>query len=472
MFTVTKAYTLILLLLTLAYPLVQAATAPAWLNEVAEKKRQQPEAMLALLQQHQAELPSLTPDLQAQWYYLQAVLFESLGRHQQQQQAAEKGLQLVGGREDLLKVQLLYELGFAREMQTDYPLALQHYLDGIALAEKLESERYILLGQINHAAMLSLQNNDQQALTLLKDTYQRAQLLNDSEVLAEATAELGLLYSSLGYDDEAIALLQQALAQYEQLRWPKNQITVLYNLARTYSYLGRYEESIETYNKMLQQSLQLQDNVNLYHAYSGLAIASSSAGRGEAALSYMDKAEQYLPMLQSRAHIATHHYEKALLYKALQQISLAQQQVLMAEQSLHNAGLTKDIASRLAIWHLKAQLLAEQGEYEKAYNQLYDFVVEYQDMRNKENELAFEQIRASFADERQQQQTRLLEQDNELKALRLSEVQREHKIQLMWLAILGCSTLVLLILFLWQLTRRKHKVLHQAVDAAGQQDTA
>ena len=198
MLAVTKDYILVLMLLTLACSLAQATTAPAWLDEVAQKKRQQPEAMLALLQQHQAELPSLTPDLQAQWYYLQAVLLDALGRHQQQQQAAEQGLQIIGNRDELLKVKLLYELGFAREMQTDYPAALQHYLAGIALAEQLESERHILLGQINHAAMLSLQNNDQQALTLLKDTYQRAQLLNDSEVLAEATAELGVLYTTLG----------------------------------------------------------------------------------------------------------------------------------------------------------------------------------------------------------------------------------------------------------------------------------
>jgi tetratricopeptide (TPR) repeat protein len=445
-----------------------ATTLPDWLVQVDEQKHQQPEQMLQLLQQHHAELENLAPEVQANGYYQQAALMKALGRHQEQLEAAEQGLALLGKEASLLKVDLLYQLGFAREMQTDYPAALQHYLAGMTLAEQLENEKYLLLGQINHAAMLSLQNNDQQALALLKDTYQRAQQLNDEEVLAEVMAELGLLYTSLGYDEEAVSLLQQALAQYQQLGWPKNQITVLYNLARTYSYLDRYELALQTYNQMLQQSQQLQDHVNLYHAYSGLAIASMDAGQHDAALSYMDKAEQYLPLLQSSAHVATHYYEKALMYKKLQQVSLAQQQVLLAEQSLNKDGLREDVASRLAIWHLKAQLFAEQGEFEKAYHQLYDFVAEYQDMRNRENELAFEQIRAGFEHERQQQQTRLLQQDNELKALRLKQAERDRQVQFLWLAVLGCSTLVLLILLLWQLTRKRTHYTATGADVSGQ----
>ena len=467
-----KFYLHIVLFFLLAAHLAPLQAEPAWLSQVAAQKNQQPEAMLALLQQHQHELAQLSQPQQAKWYYLQAALFDALGRHQQQQQAAEQGLRLVGDDASLLRVQLLYELGFAREMQTDYPAALQHYLDGLALSTLLESEKYILYGQINHAAVLTVQNQEQQALTLLQDTYQRALQLNDTEVLAEVTAELGLLYSTMGYDDEAISLLNKALSHYEKLSWPKNQITVLYNLARTYSYLDQYELSLQTYNRMLQKSQQLQDNVNLYHAYLGLAIASINSERGEAALSYMAKAEQYLPTLQSSAHFATHYYEKALILKKLDQVSLAMQQLLLAEQSLNKEGLREDTSSRLAIWHLKAQLLAAKGDYEQAYSQLYDFVGEYQQLRNQENELAFEQIRASFEHDRQQQQSQLLEQDNELKALRLSEAEAKQQIQRLWLAILGCSTLVLLVLLLWQLTRRQQKTINQAADPAGQQENA
>lgn len=451
---------------------IAVAAQPQWLQQVAENKRQQPEAMLALFSQHQAELPSLTTEQRAGARYQQAALLGILGRHQEQQQAAEQGLAELDDTPLLLRVKLLYELGFSREMQTDYQAALQHYLDGITLATHLENEKYILYGQINHAAILSSRNNMQQALALLKDTYQRAQTLNDAEVTAEVMSELGLLYASLAYEQEAIGLLKQALASYEQLGWQKEQITVLFNLARTYSYIEQYEQALQTYNEMLQKSLQVQDQVNLYHAYLGLAIASSDSGRENAALSYIAKAEQYLPQLQSKSHLSTHHFEKAQIFQNLKQTSLAMQQVILAEQRLTEEGVAADSPTRLNVWYLKARLLAEQGEYNKAYQQIHDFIFVFQDARNKENELAFEQLRLSFDQERQLQQTRLLQQNIELQALRLSEAEREQKIQLLWLAILGCSTLVLLVLLLWQLTRRKQKFLNQAADSARQQDNA
>lgn len=448
--------------------LLNAAELPDWLQQVAAEKHQRPEAMLQLLQQHSNEFASLNAEQQAQWHYEQAWLLDALGRHQEQQKAALAGLALLGDAQTLLRVQLLYELGFALEMQTDYKAALEHYQQGIALATLLDDEKHILLGQMNHAAILSQQNQEQQALAMLKDTYQRALVLDDVEVLAEVNAELGLLYASLAFENEAISLMQQALKLYEQLGWQKNQITVLFNLARTYSYMNQYDMSLQTYNQMLQKSLQVNDNVNLYHAYLGLAITSSDSGNGDAALSYIDKAEQYLPVLQATVHISTHHYEKALIYKRLNQTSLAMQQVLLAESSLTDEGFAEDSPVRLNVLYLKAQLLAEQGDYVKAYRQLHDFVFMFQEVRNKENELAIEQMRVGFDHERQVQQNLLLAQDNELKALRLQQSERERQMQMLWLAILGCSTLVLLILLLWQLTRQKAKQREMARQQPGQ----
>lgn len=443
-------------------------TLPAWLQQVAEQKRQQPEQMLTLLQQHQAELPALPKQVQAQWYAEQAALLSTLGRHQEQQQAAEQGLALLGELQSLSKVELLYALGFAREMQSDYPTALQHYEQGIALATLLDDEKRILQGQINQAAVFSNQNQNQQALALLKDTYQRAQRLNDTELLAEVNAELGLLYASLAFEKDSIALLETALKLYEKLGWQKNQITVLFNLARSYGFMEQYDLSLQSYTKMLQKSQQSQDVMNLYHAYLGLAITSGQINKGDAALKYIAKAEEYLPQLQSTSHISTHYYEKALIYQNLKQSSLAMQQLMLAEQSLNNEGVEDNSPVWLNIMYLKAELLSEQGQFDRAYRHLHDFVLLFQDVRDKENELAIEQMRLSFEQEQQQQRNRLLVQDNELKALRLNQAERDNQVQWLWLSILACSTLILLILLLWQLNRHKAKNRSAGSDAPEQ----
>lgn len=429
-----------------------SAELPAWLAQVAAEKHTQPEAMLALLQQHQAEREQLSDQQQASWFYEQAMLYKILGRYVEQLQAAQQGLTLLADQQSVLRVKLLYVLGFALEMQAETEQASQHYQTGIALATLLDDEEQILRGQINQAAIDLSLNQYKQALALLQDTYYRAQVLQNKPLLAEVNAELGLLYVSISFEDEGVVFLQAALQLYQELGWQKNIITVKFNLARTYSFLQQYALSLQLYDQILQAELPTDNVMNLYHTYLGLAITSSATGAGEAAISYINKAEVYLPQLQAKVHLATHHYEKALILQRLNQTSLALQQVLLAEQSL-----TEEADKQLAIGlaYVKSQLLAESGEFKRAYQQLDKFVQQYQQQRNQDNELALERMRLIFDQQQQHQQNLLLRQDNELKTLRLQEAESSRKLQLLWQMVLGTSTLILLLLLLWQLNRRK-----------------
>ncbi|KKO45420.1 hypothetical protein WG68_10220 [Arsukibacterium ikkense] len=445
------------LLLLLAFSLsVQAQPIPGWLLELENLKYRQPEQSLAMLTERQHEFASQPDLVKAYWLRQQAALYSALGRHQQQQQAARQALELLDGTESALKVEVWYELGYALEMQMQLDEAMRHYQQGTALATLLDDEKLILRGQVNQAAIMSEQNNDQQALALLKAVYQRAELLQDQEILAEVNAQLGLMYSSLGFENDALEFLQRALGLYQQLGWVKNEIAVLFNLARTYSYQEQYHLALEHYNQMLQGSLNANDNVNLYHAYLGLAITSAEMRRTEAALGYIEKAEQYLPHLQSNYHVQSHHYEKALIYRDLAQTSLAMQELLLAEQAAKQPADQADHVA-LAIILLRAELLAQQDQYQRAYLALHEFIDGFQLLRNKENELALAHMRLEFDSERQQVRTSLLEAENELKALRLQEVERKRQIQLLWLAILGCTSLILFGIVLWQFSRRGGK---------------
>jgi hypothetical protein len=185
--------------------------------------------------------------------------------------------------------------------------------------------------------------------------------------------------------------------------------------------------------------------------------------RTEAALGYIEKAEQYLPGLQSSYHLQSHHYEKALIYRDLEQTSLAMQQIMLAEKATEQPAEQADHVT-LAITLLRAELLAQQDQYQKAYVALQDFVEGFNQLRNKENELALERIRLEFDSERHQVRSNLLEAENELKALRLQEVERKWQIQLLWLGILGCTTLILLGVVLWQFSRRAIKANGSSTD--------
>lgn len=453
---------LLSLCVCLAAPLQADDTlVPDWLVQVKQQKAQQPEQMLLLLEQQQAAYGDWPAELQVQYLLQLADIYESLGKHQQQQEVAERGLALLGERRDLLTIDFWNNLGFALEMQSQYQQALHYYQQASALAAELKAEKLHIEADINIAAIYSIQDKFQDALVLLKNSYDRAVLLKDPEILAYVNAELGLLYVGLGFDKEAIEFMEKAIEGYDALGWQKDKMDVLFNLARSYSYLEQYDKAMQRYDQLLQLAVAQQDQANLYFAYLGLASTSKDNEKLDAALAYIEKAEQYLPGLQSTYQNSMHHYEKALIYRELGQISLASQQLAQAEQSLSQEDNSSNRSSQLWILHLKAKLEADSGRYQKAYQYLDQFFQGYHKLRNKEHELSVEKLRLGFDAERQQAQNELLAKDNELQALRLQEAERKRQNQWLWIGLFGCTSLILLVLLLWQLARRQAQMQAQ-----------
>lgn len=429
---------------------------PDWLTEVATQKHQAPEQVLSILEAHQPEFASLTAEQQAYWLNQQAAVLSYLGRFQEQQQAAQQGLDLLGDAAIALKAELMFELGYAREMQLALTEALNWYQQAATLATELADEKLQVRSMINIAAVDSLQDRDQQALQTLKKAYSMAKELQDNELLADVNAQLGLMYSSLSFEQEAQEFLERALALYAELGWQKNRISVLYNLARNYSYLQNYEQALHSFELMLQSALKEQDVLNLYYAYSGLAITSNEMERPQVALNYMQKAEEYLDLIQSDYYLAGHHYEKALIFQKLQQNTQAMQQLLLAEEYYQKLAENQSGNMLLALHLLKAELLAEQGQYQRAYQQLLEFVHGFQQFRDKENELALVKARMAFEAERDQARQSLLEQEYQLKALQLAEISHKKQIQGMWLGMLVVLGVILLaVILLLRTSKRK-----------------
>lgn len=444
------------LCLGLAAPLqAEELELPDWLVQVKQQKAQQPEQMLQVLEKQQAAYGSWPNELQVQYLLQLADVYESLGKHQQQQDVSERGLALLGERRDLTTIDFWNNLGFALEMQSQYQQALHYYQQASALATELKAEKLHIEADINIAAIYSIQDQFQDALVLLKSSYDRALLLKDPEILAYVNAELGLLYVGLGFDKEAIQFMEKAIAGYDALGWQKDKMDVLFNLARSYSYTKQYDKAMQSYDQLLQLAVAQQDQANLYFAYLGLASTSKDSEKLDAALAYIEKAEQYLQGLQSTYQNSMHHYEKALIYRELGQISLASQELAQAEQSLNKEENPGNQSSLLWILNLKARLEADSGRYQKAYEHLDQFFKGYHKLRNKEHELSVEKLRLGFDAERQQAQNELLAKDNELQALRLQEAERKRQNQWLWIGLFGCTSLVLLVLLLWQLARRQ-----------------
>ena len=430
------------------------ATIPDWLVKVRQQKNIQPSAMLNLALSHEAEFASWPPSLQAQWLGELSLVYEALGRHRDQLEAAERALSLLPADLGNIRVELLYSLGFALEMRREYAKANEQYQKGMRLATELGDEKLMIQGQLNLAAMQAEENQPQDALALLKDAFERAVRLNDKEMLASVNAELGLMYTMLQSDDEARQLLETSFRLYDELGWQNNKMSVWYNLAMTYLYQNKVAEAMEIFDKMLKVAMQAEDPVQLYYAYFGLASAQFSHKKHEQAVAYLEQADVYLPSLQSTYQLAEHHFQKALIYRALGQTSLAFQEADLAAQSLGDQRNMSDQFFALHFDRLKSQRYADKGDYEKAYNTLDAFFKSYVSLQDDKRDLQVQKMRLGFDAERQQARNELLQKNNELQALRLQEAEQKRQNQWLWIGLFATTSLILLTLLLWQWRRK------------------
>ena len=126
----------------------------------------------------------------------------------------------------------------------------------------------------------------------------------------------------------------------------------------------------------------------------------------------------------------------------------------MQQQEKHDAG-----NMLLALKLLKAELLAGQGQFERAYQQLYSFVGDYQQLRDKETEVELAKVRLGFDSEREVARQSLSEQTAQLDNLKQLESAHSRQIRWLWLALFVSNSL-LFILFI-QLRRQRRKTTTQ-----------
>lgn len=436
----------------------QSAAFPDWLLQIEKLKNIKTNAMLQLALQHEAEFGGWPVDVQAKYLSELSMIYESLSRHKEQLSAAERGLALTQDAKTPTRVELLFSMGFALETQQEFAQADEYYKKGMALAQEINDEKLMIQGLLNLSAMRSEAVEDQEALKLLKEAYDRANKLADKEILAQVNAQLGLLYTSLSDDGEGQKLLETSYKMFDELGWAKYKIATWYNLALTYSYQGKPEQALELFDKMLKAAMLEEDPVDMYFAYVGLATSSRKLKRLDAAVSYMEQAEAYLPHVEMNYYKADHHFEKALTYKALDQTNLAMQEVNLAEEILGNQKNMSEKFYSLNLQRLKAQLYAEAGDYEKAYKMFDQFFSNFAQLQDDKRDMQVQKMRLGFDAERQEAQNELLKKDLELKALRLQDAERNKRMQWVWTGLFATTTLVLFGLLL----RRRTKV-QQAV---------
>ncbi len=439
---------------------------PTWLVQVQQLKYQKPHEALAILAQYDSTYSSWPLQEQLWWLYENTDVNGLLGRFRQQQEFAERGLALMGEQQSELKGKFWYNLGFSYEMLGDFDSATEYYRQGMETAKQLEHEALQIEGMINQSAIMFEQDQAPEALEYLKKAFDRAQKLENQQMLAETQAQLGLVYLALSFD-ESNQFLQEALRLFESMGQDLNSISVQLNLAVKHRFAGEYTEATQLLDQILKRALAINDDYMIYQTFIEFSVIATEQNQLDNALSYMQKAEQYLSAIQQRSVIADHHYQKAQLLQKLGQTSLALQEVNVLLQLLSDSKVAMDQYMVLYGQQLKASLLADAGEFEQAYQQMDDFLSGYLSLQDEKRDLAVQKLRLSFDNERQRARNESLSKDIELQRLRLQEIEYHRQQQWLLTGVLACATLVLFLIMLWQWRRlRRAKAIAAAATAA------
>ncbi|WP_461207436.1 diguanylate cyclase [Clostridium sp. DL1XJH146] len=327
--------------------------------------------------------------------------------------------QIIEDEEDNIKKILIYYRLFEELENSDLKYSYELAQEGYNLSIKNNFEKGITEGLIKKARIMSLLENQYEAIQFLFDALQRAQKENRFEYLVEIYNLLGNIYTSLNNYDVAYNYYTDALDIISENDYKIKYASVLNNIGELYKELNAYDKALEYYNESLKQlkkdneikfigipmlnigyiyfeldqlkkalnftnksldiSNEIKDKIGVTHALYQLGAIEKKNNNDEAAFNYYSEAlnvnkETGDTQIESKIfkdindlHIRAGRYKVALAN---------------LERSYYIANQTNNNTNLLNIYKQYYQLYERKGDYKNSFI----FLKKYTDV--KENKLA------------------------------------------------------------------------------------
>lgn len=442
-------------------PLFALATELSF-SEYTKLAKKDPQVLITLLTDNKLAATQLDP---ADYYLLLSRAYNSLSHSQQAISYAEQGLNLP-------KLQSINPLRY-HQLQLDRALAYDNAgVPGKALTEveqaiewaELKQEANLKLSALVTRGTLNISLvNYIGALTDLNLAYQLAAQSNNADVHpAEVAGLIALVYEYRREDSLAIPYFTEvANYQRSQQNWLELSIA-LYGLGRAEKNIGNQEVGLN----LLSESATLAQQVDDWQgvAYAEKEIAGINIAQGN-----FELAKQRFNSALTIFAKANNPYMQLDVNLSLAKLAINQQDIALAEQHLQQAEhfVDKDTMpiQALAIDSSRATVLAQQGQYQQAYQLLLQVQQKKQQLDKQQSSQALHQLRVMYDLEAKQAENKLLEQSNELHTLILSSQKQRY---VFLIGVLGLSFAIIVLLVVLYYRGRKHQQrLEQLADTDG-----
>ena len=450
----------------LIWLLAASAQADAWPALEAELNQRPAELLIRIkeLQQHTSHSPAQRAELHL--LAGEAELLLTRGREAMQQ--ADAGLALLPADAETKNQQAWFSLSVRLQLLR----ANAHDLLGQptlampavnALLQRLNQTTPQLLAEAlaTRGNLLLSQNDASGALADLQQAYQLAAETDPRVARGDIASSIGNVYARQRDQTNASRYFQEAVDYFQRIKSDIKLSIAVYGLGTVYRDAVNWPEARRHFGWSLELSRARADWQGVAYAQQQLAHIAIETGNYQDAQHLLDAAQPLFEHAEDHAMVVNTLISRADLSGAKKQ---------------HDAALVwLDKAEAMAQQHAldwlqpqirlrRAELLAEQGKYEPAYQAFRSFHLLNEAVFRKESDRRLQELQVQFESERQAQQNTVLRQQNALQEASLQQ-QRSR----LWLYV-AVALLSLLSTFFLLYVIYKDRRVRQQLDALAHTD--
>jgi diguanylate cyclase (GGDEF)-like protein len=311
--------------------------------------------------------------------------------------------------------------------------------------QQLQVESYLALGTLQTSLFAYIE-----ALESLQKAYTLAPQIPPQEsplavVKGDITASIGLLYEYRREDALARPYFEESVKFYRQQENPMQLSISLYGLGRANLKLGAREAGKKQLGEALVISLSLQDQQGVAYALRALASAEMKDNNYAQAKQLQEKAYPLFKKSNNTAMLFDYYQTMAKIAIAMDDLVAAGDAIAAAKAVIAEKAMP---LKAFVISGIESKLLAQSGDYQKAYHLLLKTEIEKAKFSRNQSTEKFHQMRTKY-------ELEVKEKENALQKVVIA--QQDSETYSLYLIVFGlvafCSLLFLFIFRSW-----RHKI--------------
>lgn len=270
-------------------------------------------------------------------------------------------------------------LGIIAFYKDDFPDALQHYSESLAIRKKIGDRKGIAASQNNMALIYSDMGNYPEALKSHYASLKIEEEDGNKQAAGLSYNNIGNLNEALEENEEAIRNFEKAIALGKEVNDKEGMGNAYNNIGIVYKKQGKYNEALKNYILALELRKEVGYPKAIHESYNNIGIIYYTLGNYEEALKNHELSLAISTKANYELGTANSKLNTAIVY-------LKQKQFKKAETLLHEAlEYYKSIQYKQAIvgaYEALTALYNDQGAYKQAMHYLRLYVAQKDSLIN------------------------------------------------------------------------------------------